>query len=66
MAKTLNSIDELVEIKALLQYQLAIELWRGGLPQSEIGKRLGIAKASVNKMLKGVSREALALSVEEN
>lgn len=45
------------EIVALLQQLLAIELWRAGLPQSEIRKRLGISINVVNEMLKGVSRE---------
>jgi predicted transcriptional regulator len=40
----------------LLQTLVALELWRGGLSQAEIGKRLGIAAGSVNKLIKGVSR----------
>jgi transposase len=40
----------------LLQNLLAVELWRGGLSQEEIAKRLGIAKGTVNEMLKGVSK----------
>jgi plasmid maintenance system antidote protein VapI len=43
----------------LLQNLLAIEFWRGGLSQEEIAKRLGVAKASVNEILKGVNREIL-------
>jgi predicted transcriptional regulator len=49
--------DDLKTVTQLLQNLLAIELWRGGLSQAEIGKRLGMATGSVNKMLKGVSRD---------
>ncbi len=59
MAKKQESIDGLETIVLLLQNLLAIELWRGGLSQKEIAKRLCVAKASVNKMLKGVNRENL-------
>jgi len=45
-----------IEVR-LLQNLLAIELWRGGLSQAEIGRHLGMAAGSVNKMLKGVNRE---------
>jgi len=45
------------KITQLLQNLLAIELWRGGISQAEIGKRLGIATGTVNKMLKGVNKE---------
>lgn len=57
MAKSTNSGDDFSSIAQLLRNLLAIELWRGGLSQAEIGKRLGVATGSVNKMLKGVSRE---------
>jgi predicted transcriptional regulator len=40
----------------LLRHLLAIELWRGGLSQEQIRKRLGISMNAVNAMLKGVSR----------
>lgn len=46
--------DETVQ---LLKQLLAIELWRAGLPQSEIRTRLGLGMNAVNRMLKGVSRE---------
>jgi predicted transcriptional regulator len=52
MAK--NDPDEAV---VLLRQLLAIELWRGGLTQAEIRKRLGVSNDAVNAMLKGVSRE---------
>jgi DNA-binding MarR family transcriptional regulator len=51
--------DDSKEITQLLQNLLIVELWRGGLSQGEIGKRLCVAKASVNKILKGVNREIL-------
>jgi Mn-dependent DtxR family transcriptional regulator len=56
MAKTTKGNDDLSTITQLLRNLLAIELWRGSLSQEEIGKRLGVAKGSANKMLKGVSR----------
>ena len=55
MAKGTESNDE--KIVHLLQNLLARELWRGGLSQAEIGIRLGVAKGTVNKMLKGVRRD---------
>lgn len=65
MAKTSKSSDDLSSIAQLLQNLLTIELWRSGLSQAEIGKRLGIATGSVNKMLKGVSREVSTLTLKE-
>lgn len=55
MAKATKSNDDLSVIAQILRNLLAIELWRGGLSQAEIGKRLGVATGSVNKMLRGVS-----------
>ncbi|MDF3821734.1 hypothetical protein P3G55_17650 [Leptospira sp. 96542] len=49
--------NQTADAEFLLRYLLAIELWRAGLSQAEIGKRLGIATGSVNALLKGVSRE---------
>lgn len=40
----------------LLRQLLAIELWRGGLSQDQIRRRLGVSPNTVNAMLKGVSR----------
>lgn len=57
MAKKKQSVDDMKTISKLLQNLLAIELWRGGLSQAEVGKRIGVATGSVNRMLKGVSRE---------
>ena len=45
------------ETVLLLKQLLAIELWRAGLSQSEIRKRLGLGMNALNRMLKGVSRE---------
>ena len=57
MAKKQESVEEQKIIIKLLQNLLAIELWRGGLSQAEIGKRIGVATGTVNKMLKGLSKE---------
>ncbi|TKJ35705.1 MAG: hypothetical protein CEE38_13930 [Planctomycetes bacterium B3_Pla] len=57
MAKQNKSDDDLKTITQLLQNLLAIELWRGGLSQAEIRERLGVRIGTVNKMLKGVSKE---------
>lgn len=62
MAKTSNSGDRFSHVAQSLQNLLAIELWRGGLSQSEIGKRLGVATGTVNKMLKGVARELIVVT----
>lgn len=45
------------EAVTLLRHLLAIELWRGGLTQSEIKSRLGLGSDTLSTMLKGVSRE---------
>jgi predicted transcriptional regulator len=45
------------ETVLLLKQLLAIELWRSGLSQTEIRKRLGLGMNAVNDMLKGVSKE---------
>jgi hypothetical protein len=57
MAKSTQD-DEAV---MLLKQLLAIELWRAGLSQSAIRKRLGLNMNVVNEMLKGVSREITVL-----
>ena len=64
MAKKKQSVDDVKTISKFLQNLLAIELWRGGLSQAEIGKRVGVATGTVNKMLKGVSKE-LSTIVED-
>ncbi len=52
--KSNSNIDKSSQMVGLLQQLVAIELLKGGVPQTEIGKRLGIATGSVNKILKGV------------
>jgi hypothetical protein len=47
---------ETKEIKKLLQYLVALELFKGGVSLGDIAKRLGIGKQFVNAMLKGISR----------
>jgi len=48
--------DSAEDTSMLLKHLLAIELWRAGLSQLEIRKRLGLNMNAVNRMLKGVSR----------
>lgn len=38
----------------LIEHLLALELLRADLNQAQIAKHLGVAKAKVNKMLKGI------------
>lgn len=45
------------ETVMLLKQLLAIELWRAGLSQTEIRKRLGLGMNAVNEILKGVGKE---------
>jgi predicted transcriptional regulator len=49
--------DQSDEAVVLLRQLLAIELWRAGLSQAEIRKRLGLGMNAVNELLKGVSKE---------
>jgi transposase len=65
MAKPRKSADDLSTLSQLLRNLLAIELWRGGLSQAEIGERLGVSAGTVNGMLKGVSRVVLTKSSDE-
>lgn len=51
--RTGSLMDEVVH---LLRFAVAIELWKSGISQAEIGKRLGIAAGSVNKLVKGIKR----------
>lgn len=66
MAKKSNLSGDGSALFQVLQTLLAIELWRGGLSQAEIGKRLGVATATVNKMLKGVTREISTVYLKQN
>lgn len=52
--RTVQDNDEGI---VLLKQLVAIELWRGGLSQSQIRTRLGLGMNVVNRMLKGVTRE---------
>lgn len=54
------------ETVLLLKHLLAIELWRGGLTQSEIKARLGLGSDTVARMLKGVNRELLSRAKGES
>jgi predicted transcriptional regulator len=47
---------KLERIIGLLQHLLAIELAKHGVTQKDIGKHLGLAKATVGKMLKGIKK----------
>lgn len=58
MAKSAQEDESVMLLKQLL----AIELWRGGLSQAAIRKRLGLNMNAVNEMLKGVSREITVLA----
>lgn len=49
--------ERLDEVIRLLQLSAAIELYRAGVTQKQIGKNLGIATASVNSMLKGIQKD---------
>ncbi len=49
------------QMLVLLQNLVAIEQWRGGLPQAEIAKRLGVATGTVSGMLKGMARHITTL-----
>ena len=45
--------EKLDTLIALTQTMVAIELSKGGVPQAQIAKTLGIATATVNNLLKG-------------
>lgn len=57
MEKNKNLEDKLEQIAVTMKHILAIELYRNGIPQTDIAKHLRIATASVNKMLKGMKRD---------
>mgnify|MGYP001567657396 CR=1 FL=1 len=46
----------LEDLADLMRWLVAIELWKGGVAQADISKRLGIAVGSVNKYVKGIER----------
>jgi hypothetical protein len=49
----LNLDDQL----AVLKYILVVELWRAGLSQESIKKRLGMSSNTINAMLKGLTNK---------
>lgn len=49
--------EKLTSIEGLLQSQLVIELFKLGVSQNEIGKRLKLRTATVNSLLKGIKKE---------
>lgn len=49
------NLDGSKKIITLLQYLIAIELAKLGISQQEIAKRLGIAKITVNNLLKDIN-----------
>ena len=48
-----EKLDTVIE---LLQHLLALQLAERGVKQVDIGKHLGVATATVSKLLKGVKR----------
>ena len=48
--------EKLDTVIALLQHLLALELAKGGVTHSDIGKHLKVAKATVGKLLQGYER----------
>jgi len=46
-------IKSIERIEKVLQQRVIIELYRSGIPQSVIGKNLGIGAGVVNRLLKG-------------
>ena len=50
-------IKSIERIEKILQQRVIIELYRSGIPQSVIGKNLGIGAGVVNKLLKGAKRQ---------
>jgi predicted transcriptional regulator len=63
MPKSVVSRED--QVLMLLRQLVAIELWRGGLSQDQISRRLGVRKAAVNEILKGVSRKMQVASPDE-
>jgi DNA-binding MarR family transcriptional regulator len=58
MAKQEEIISQkLDEVTRLLQYLVAIELYKEQVPKELIGKHLHIAKSTVVKMLKGIEKK---------
>jgi transposase-like protein len=49
-----EKLDTIIE---LLKHLVAVELARGGVPQTKIAKRVRLATTTVNKMLQGIKKE---------
>jgi DNA-binding IclR family transcriptional regulator len=49
-----EKLDTIIE---LLKHLVAVELARGGVPQTKIATRVKLATATVNKMLQGLKKE---------
>ena len=49
-----KKLDTIIE---LLKHLVAVELARGGVPQTKIAKRVRLATGTVNKMLQGITKE---------
>ena len=47
----------LESINNSLQQQIIIELYRSGIPQTQIAKNLTIGAGTVNKLLKGIKKQ---------
>ena len=47
---------QITAIEKTQQHLLAIELYKLDMSQADIGKQLGIATGSVNKLLKGIKK----------
>lgn len=57
MEKEYKELSKRIEnIEKSLQHLLALEMFKLDTPQAEIGKQLGIATGSVNKLLKGLKK----------
>lgn len=55
--KQLNKIaSALDDIKRLIQYSIAIQLYNSGIKQEDIAKRLKIGVASINQIVKGMRK----------
>jgi DNA-binding NarL/FixJ family response regulator len=48
----------------LIRYLLVIELWRAGLTQGQIAKRLSLSNNTINAMLKGLNRTGIESAIE--
>lgn len=55
--RAVTNETQLADVVRLLQHILALELSRRGATQQAIAKHLGVAKATVVSMLKGLKNE---------